>query len=148
MRTDDPVQSATASKINERLEREARSRVVAARGMPAAETERRIRDLDREWDIERVLETNASVLALGGLLGGLLFNRRFLALPAVVMSFLLWHALRGWCPPVPLFRRMGIRTRREIESERHALKALRGDYGDVSRDPGQGLAAWIAANKA
>jgi hypothetical protein len=32
---------------------------------------------------------------------------------------------------VPLFRRLGIRTQSEIELERHALKALRGDYGPL-----------------
>jgi len=54
-----------------------------------------------------------------------------LILPAVVMIFLFQHAVQGWCPPLPLFRRMGKRTRHEIEEERHALKALRGDYDRV-----------------
>jgi hypothetical protein len=34
----------------------------------------------------------------------------------------------GWYPLMPLFRRLGIRTAREIERERYALKALRGDF--------------------
>ena len=38
-----------------------------------------------------------------------------------------------WCPPLPLVRRLGIRTLAEIEQERHALKALRGDYAEVPR---------------
>ncbi|HET9942578.1 MAG TPA: hypothetical protein VFR05_04515, partial [Terriglobia bacterium] len=41
---------------------------------------------------------------------------------------LLQHAVQGWCPPVPLFRRLGIRTQREIDEERYALKAMRGDF--------------------
>lgn len=32
-------------------------------------------------------------------------------------------------PPVPVLRRCGVRTRREIDEEKYALKALRGDFG-------------------
>ncbi|MGH7194555.1 MAG: hypothetical protein ACREJM_13640, partial [Candidatus Saccharimonadales bacterium] len=55
-------------------------------------------------------------------------NRKFLALPVLVGGFLLQHALHGWCPPVPLFRRLGVRTAAEINQERFALKSLRGDF--------------------
>jgi hypothetical protein len=48
------------------------------------------------------------------------------------MAFLLQHALQGWCPPVPFFRSRGVRTAREIDQERYALKALRGDFAKVS----------------
>jgi hypothetical protein len=34
-------------------------------------------------------------------------------------------------PPIPLFRRLGVRTAREIERERYAIKALRGDFDDI-----------------
>ena len=36
--------------------------------------------------------------------------------------FLLQHALQGWCPPVPILRRQGFRTRHEIDAERQALR--------------------------
>jgi len=32
---------------------------------------------------------------------------------------------------MPILRRMGYRTAREIETERIALKALRGDFGKI-----------------
>ena len=38
------------------------------------------------------------------------------------------HAVQGWYPLLPLFRRMGIRTETEIATERYALKAIRGDF--------------------
>jgi hypothetical protein len=85
---------------------------------------RRIEELDQEWDIERALEANASTLALTGLLLGLTVNRKWLVLPTVVLSFLLQHSLQGWCPPLPLLRRMGVRTRGEIDREKYELKAL------------------------
>lgn len=95
---------------------------------------RRLQELDEEWDMERLLETNATSIALIGLGLGATVSRRFYLLPAVVMGFLLQHALQGWCPPVPLFRRLRVRTQSEIELERYALKALRGDFVEVSQD--------------
>ncbi|HEY7330332.1 MAG TPA: hypothetical protein VH592_22020 [Gemmataceae bacterium] len=99
--------------------------------------ERRLRELDREWDMERALETNASIVALIGLGLGAFVDRRFNVLPAVVCGFLLQHALQGWCPPVPLFRRLGVRTASEIDYERYALKALRGDFRSLSETNGR-----------
>jgi hypothetical protein len=58
-------------------------------------------------------------------------DRRLFLLPAIVAGFLLQHALQGWCPPVPLFRHLGFRTAAEIDEERYALKALRGDFRNV-----------------
>ena len=103
----------------------------------------RIRQLDKEWDIERTLELNAAALALTGTLLGAVVNKRWLILPAVVGSFLVQHAIQGWCPPLPLFRRLGIRTRPEIDREKYALKALRGDFEDA----GTANKAWKAVNK-
>jgi hypothetical protein len=79
--------------------------------------------LDKEWDIERVLEVNASSLALTGLVLGLTVNKRWLALPGIILAFLVQHGLQGWCPPVPLLRRLGVRTRHETDREKYALKA-------------------------
>ncbi|MBL8213533.1 MAG: hypothetical protein JNK87_22635, partial [Bryobacterales bacterium] len=93
---------------------------------------RHIDQLDREWDIERVLQTNASLLAFSGVLLGATVNRKFLLLPGAVLSFFLQHAVQGWCPPIPIFRRIGIRTRKEINREKYALKALRGDFDAVN----------------
>lgn len=81
--------------------------------------------------MERTLEANAASIALLGLGLGALVSRRFFVLPGVVAGFLLQHAVQGWCPPVPIFRRLGFRTAREIASERYALKVLRGDFNDL-----------------
>lgn len=95
------------------------------------EIETRLEELDREWDIERLLETNASLLMLAGLGLGIAVDRRFLALPVAVSGFLLQHALQGWCPPIAAFRRLGVRTHREIEEERHSLLELRGNGNNM-----------------
>ena len=73
----------------------------------------------------------SATLALTGTVLGILDDRRFLAIPMVVTAFLLQHALQGWCPPLPVLRRLGVRTAREIERERTALKALRGDFARI-----------------
>ncbi len=90
----------------------------------------RISELDKEWDIERVLELNMSALALTGFAMSFK-NRYWLALPTVVVGFFAQHALQGWCPPVEFYRFLRFRTRQEIEKEKHALKALRGDYDNI-----------------
>jgi hypothetical protein len=94
----------------------------------------RIHELEQEWDIERVLEANAASIALIGLTLGATANRRWFVLPAVVAGFLLQHALQGWCPPLPVFRRLGVRTAREIHEEIVALKVMRGDFSERSDD--------------
>lgn len=103
---------------------------IAAAGPEAID--RRLEELDREWDIERTLEANAASVSLLGSILGFTVDRRFFAMPAVVAGFLLQHALQGWCPPVPFFRHLGFRTATEIDHERYALKALRGDFRTVS----------------
>ena len=49
--------------------------------------------------------------------------------------FSLSIRLKGWCPPLPVFRRLGVRTETEIQTERYALKALRGDFEQEQRHP-------------
>jgi hypothetical protein len=63
-------------------------------------------------------------------------NRRWLAIPIIVGAFLFQHAIQGWCPPIPVLRRMGFRTAREIEIERVALKTLRGDFREQESSEG------------
>lgn len=88
----------------------------------------RIRKLNGEWNTEKVLEVNAaSVIILSSLIG-LLRGRGYFLLTGLVSLFLLKHALEGWCPPLPIIRRMGIRTSEEIDHEKTVLKMMRGDF--------------------
>jgi hypothetical protein len=104
----------------------------------------RIKELDEEWDIERAIEANASALAFAGVALGATADRRWLILPALVTAFLFQHAVQGWCPPVPVLRRLGFRTAYEIEQERHALKAIRGDFEESQSKPQRALRAVAA----
>jgi hypothetical protein len=133
--TSDRVPSNTAGEINDWIEHQTeRSIANCIRKGPAA-IEQRLTELDDEWDIERYLETMAPSFSLFGLGLGVVADRRWLVLPIVVQAFLLQHALQGWCPPVPVLRRLGIRTADEINVERYALKALRGDFEAIPSIP-------------
>ena len=118
----DRVRSSTASHVNEEIDLQTDINIQRYKGKSKAEILERIQMLDKEWDIERVLEVNASTLALSGLILGLTKNRKWLFLLGIILPFLLQHGLQGWCPPLPLLRRLGIRTRGEIDREKYALK--------------------------
>lgn len=128
----DRVRANTDPEVLRRIDEAIEQKIRFYSTQPRELISRRINELSREWDIERVLETNASSLALMGLALGVVRSRKFLVLSGAVLSFLLLHAVQGWCPPVPLLRKYGVRTKSEIEREKFALKILRGDFQDVS----------------
>ena len=132
----DRVRAHTASHANRRIDEAAEERLRQCVGASEVEIGRRIAELDHEWDIERVLQANASSLAFTGLVSAILSDRKWLILPSVVLPFLFLHAIKGWCPPLPILRRLGIRTRNEIDAEKYALKALRGDFEGISSASG------------
>ena len=142
------VAEQTDEKINARIRRQTEANVAYfGKGEPQAIRDR-LCELDREWDVERLLEANAATIALTGLCLGSLVNRRWFLLPAVVAGFLLQHAVQGWCPPIPVFRRLGMRTQTEIEQERYALKAMRGDFKTIQGDGNDKAAAVLDAVRA
>ena len=121
------VREHTAEQVNEQIRRQTEQNVehYAKRGSDAIES--RLSELQHEWDIERTLQTNFALVTLVGIALGQLVNRSWLAFSGAAAGFMLQHALQGWCPPVPIFRRLGFRTSAEIDAERYALKAVRGD---------------------
>lgn len=93
----------------------------------------RLGELDREWDTDRAIELEGSAMGLMGLALGAFVRPAFLAVPAAVGAALFLHAMVGWYPLLPVFRRFGLRTAREIARERYALKALRGDFTGMEK---------------
>jgi hypothetical protein len=141
--TFDRVPRHTDDDVNRRIQEEIR-RKVRHFSIHTNEIPRRLRELEGEWDIERAIEANASALAFTGTVLGATGDRRWFVLPALVTAFLFQHAIQGWCPPVPILRRLGFRTAHEIEQERTALKALRGDFDAVASAPDKPGAALAA----
>ena len=131
----DRVRANTVPEVNQRIDEQIERNIRHYSGQTKEEIYRRIQDLDQEWDIERVLEMMASSFSLTGIVLGATVDRKWFLVPTIVISFLLVHAIQGWCPPLPLLRSLGIRTREEIDRERYALKALAGDFAGISKDP-------------
>jgi hypothetical protein len=126
------VSRNTAEHVNEEIRRRTEEDVARYVAAGPAAIDRRLDELDREWDVERYVETMAPTFTLLGMTLGLTVNRKWFVVPFVVQAFLLQHALQGWCPPIPALRRLGVRTASEIDEERYALKTLRGDFRGAS----------------
>lgn len=133
----DRVQKSTPKSINKEVEAKLKENIRFYSTQSKDVISARISELEKEWNMDRVLITNASSLAGIGLVLGATVNKRWLILPGVVLTFLLQHGLQGWCPPLPLFRKFGTRSFKEIDRERFALKYLRGDFNDVGENDRQ-----------
>jgi len=131
-RTADRVRAHTAREVLRRIDDATTADLTRCVHAGGDAIDARLRQLDREWDTDRVLETEAAATGLLGLALGAFTRPAFLALPAVVAGSVLLHATTGRYPLMPLFRRLGLRTAREIARERYALKALRGDFDSMA----------------
>jgi hypothetical protein len=138
--TDERVPDQTAPSVNTRIRATTLKNLRAFVAKPPQDIDARLGELRREWDVERTLEANAASVALTGTVLGFAKDRRFLLLPALVGGFLLQHAVQGWCPPLPVFRRLGVRTSAEIHAEMLALRLLRGDFGVAPASAEEALA--------
>ena len=126
---EDRVQEATPESINAKIEKDTWTKVANYHNKSYEEITSRIKELEKEWDIERYLGVNMSTLALAGLATAALTKKNtWNVLPAVVLAFFFQHSVQGWCPPLPILRLLNIRTRKEIEQEKYALKIIRGDF--------------------
>lgn len=131
----DRIRQATDLRVQEQIDGELIARMGHFADAPRGALTTRLAELEREWDIERALVLQSSATALTGI--ALAAGRRsgWLLLTVATSGCLLQHALQGWCPPLGLFRRLGFRTRREIDLEIQMLRLLRGDYAALSAAP-------------
>ena len=95
------VSENTAETVNASIQRQTKEGVAYYASAGSEAIERRLEELDREWDIERVLEANAAGLTLIAVVLGVVENRRWFVFPGLIAAFLLQHAVQGWCPPLP-----------------------------------------------
>jgi hypothetical protein len=130
----DTVRASSDPQVNQKIDSTIEERIRFYATQPRDVIATRIEELDQEWDVERFLETNAAGIALAGVMLGLV-RKKWLLVSATVLAFMLQYAVKGWCPPITLLRKFGVRTRREIDRERYALKILRGDFQALPGDP-------------
>ncbi len=92
----------------------------------------RISDLEQEWDAERTLLLNAAVISLSGAFLGMFVDKKWFLLSAACGLLMAEQAITGWSPPLALLKKLGKRTKEEITRERYGLKAMKGDFKNVS----------------
>jgi hypothetical protein len=126
----DRVRAHTSRKALARIDQETKLSLDRhARGSLLAML-RRLAELDREWDLDRALMATFAGLGATSAAASLWEASRrgrpgpWTAALGVQLAFLVHHAVRGWCPPVSVLRRLGFRTRQEIEAERYALEQM------------------------
>jgi hypothetical protein len=119
------VQLHTSQEINELILRQTEAAVQRYKHCDEETIAARIEELNKEWDTERVLETNASAIILISTILGFVFSPYWFILVGFIAFFLLQHAVQGWCPPLPIIRRLGIRTASEIAYEKTSLESLK-----------------------
>ncbi|NJK95330.1 MAG: hypothetical protein HC830_13305 [Bacteroidetes bacterium] len=139
-KTKDRVRSNTNWRQNIKIDYLTRDNIKKYSNQSKNKISKRIQHLDTKWDMERTLEINMATLALSGLALSVFVNKRWAILPGVVLGFFVQHAIQGWCPPLPVFRAMKVRTRTEIDEEKYALKAIRGDFKNI-KTPDEALIA-------
>jgi hypothetical protein len=94
------VAEHTADEVNARISRRTKDNLEFYGAAGGESIDQRLAELDREWDIERMLEANAASAMLLGLYLSVTVSRSWLLLPIAVGGFLLQHAVQGWCPPI------------------------------------------------
>jgi hypothetical protein len=121
------VRANTSPEILAKIEAQIAHNIRFYAAQPPDVIAERIEQLEKEWSLERWLEVNISTIGLSTLLLALTKNRTWGLVTSLGLGFFLLHSLQGFDPPLPWLRRLGVRTRGEIDRELYALKALRGD---------------------
>jgi hypothetical protein len=125
--TMEPVSRNTNEQLNEEVSRRIHDSVVQFAQAPPERLEGRLTELNREWDTDRLLVTVSAAVMLAGLALAVV-TPWCLLLSVAAGAYLFAHGVCGWDPLRLVERRCGFRTSTEIEYERYALKAVRGDF--------------------
>ena len=88
----------------------------------------RLEEISKEWDVERTLLLNTAFISMTGALLGAFVNKKWFILSALAAFVMAEEALTGWSPPTAMMKKLGKRTREEINRERTGLKAMKGDF--------------------
>ena len=96
----------------------------------------RIEELKKEWSIDRYLQTKSAAAGLVGAGLGIVAGKKWILLTLGAFGCFLGFALYGWHPLLEPLRRLGLRTRSEIDREIFALKIARGDFKRAANPAG------------
>jgi hypothetical protein len=142
----DAVRSHAPTEVNKRIDERVERCVRHMAQQARPEISRYLEKLEREWDLNRAVMVAGSLVSLLGLWLGRRLGGGWRILGGVTAGLMLQHGLSGAGPLSELVRAVGgVRTRREIDLEKFALKALRGDFERIPRSDGGPLARANAA---
>jgi len=119
----DELSEKDRQQIADRLAR------IAYEGHPAIA--QRLAELNHEWSAGRVAKVVVAAGILVGLAAAMFISLWWLALPVVLGLILLQHLVSRECWLTRALKPFGLRSGTEIEHERWALKALRGDFHNL-----------------
>ncbi len=119
----DRVRALSSSQANWNIDKKTERLLKGVEALGPEAIKERLDELDKEWDIDRVLMVNFSILVFAQLLAARK-NKKWLWGPIIQTPFLFMHATIGWCPPTLWFRPLGFRTKSEIQAEKEILKYL------------------------
>jgi hypothetical protein len=92
---------------------------------------KRLQELENEWDIEKTVQMNVSTMAIAGIILGTLFSKRWFLLSGIAAGIMFLNGI-GAKQPSQFLKSVGVRTRQEIDDEIYGLKALRGDFENLT----------------
>jgi hypothetical protein len=124
METIDLTRKVTPQKVNQKNDAKMEQSLQHFQHQSVEAIEERIAKLDKEWDVSRMLDLTAATLSLSGVILAAKVHKKWLWLPGVVTTFLIQHAIQGWCPPIALYRQFGARSRQELDREKYALRDI------------------------
>lgn len=91
----------------------------------------RLKALEEEPDLESVATLGLAGTGVLALIFGILGSRLWRLLAWLALPLIFAHVRGRFAAPGEFLRTLGLRSRKEIEEEKYALKALRGDFRDL-----------------
>jgi hypothetical protein len=98
-------------------------RRLAPRAGSSTDAAARLRHVESEIDQEQAMQFGAAAVGFIGAILSLTVSSGFVLLPAFAVATLGQYLVQGWCPPLALLARLGLRSSAEIDGERYALAA-------------------------
>lgn len=118
----DRVRNLSPEKLNKQIDQKTDQLLHGLKSCGPEVLRARIRKIDREWDIDRAAMLVYSGILLAQVANALKKHQKNWSWFSIIQTpFLLLHATVGWSPHVPLLRKLGFRTRFEIQEEREEL---------------------------
>jgi hypothetical protein len=99
----------------------------------------RLAALEDEPELETVATLGLAGAGVLALIFGLLGSRLWRLLAWLVLPLIFAHARGRLAAPGQFLKTLGLRSRKEIEEEKYALKALRGDFRDMGESQPEGM---------